>query len=216
MANQKVFCIGPNKTGTTSLKVALNQLGLKVADQLEGEMLFFDWHKRDFTNIIAYCEKYEAFQDVPFSLPDTYQAVDEAFPGSKFILSLRSSPDQWYRSLTTYLTNKWSRSGQLPTAGELKAANNIFPGKPYYTLKYVFGVDDDDLFNKDILLKKYRQYTAEVIAYFRHRPDDLLILDIDSQNEMGQLTSFLGIASDLSSAPLPWENKSKHTRRAPN
>jgi hypothetical protein len=79
-------------------------------------------------------------------------------------------------------------------------------------MKYVFGVSDHDLFNKQILIAKYNQYTDEVMSYFSQRPEDLLVLEIDSNNDMGQLAYFLGLESDLSAEPLPWENKSKPTQ----
>ena len=89
----KVFVIGSNKTGTTSLGAALNNLGYQLGNQLEAEMLIDDWAKRDFRRIIKYCRTADAFQDIPFSLNFTFQAVDAAFPGSKFILSVRDDAE---------------------------------------------------------------------------------------------------------------------------
>ena len=83
----KVFCVGRNKTGTTSLDVALRELGYLMGDQREAEWLIDAYAARDFKPIVEYCRSAEAFQDVPFSYPYTYVVLDQAFPESKFILT---------------------------------------------------------------------------------------------------------------------------------
>jgi hypothetical protein len=89
----KVFCIGRNKTGTTSLKRAFEDLGYPVGDQRKAEILtgkhYFDGN---FQPIIDYCKTAQVFQDVPFSYPETYKYLDKAYPGGKFILTLRDDP----------------------------------------------------------------------------------------------------------------------------
>ena len=45
----KIFCIGHNKTGTTSLTKAIKDLGFIVGNQREAELMFDDWLKRDFS-----------------------------------------------------------------------------------------------------------------------------------------------------------------------
>lgn len=95
----KIFCIGMNKTGTTSLAVVLSILGYKLADQKEGEKYtVYDLNRGNFSPLIKYIEKYDAFQDMPFCMGQTYVALDALFPGSKFILTIRD-PDEWFQSL---------------------------------------------------------------------------------------------------------------------
>jgi hypothetical protein len=70
--SRKVFCIGRNKTGTTSMAKLFKQLSLDVGPQRKFEKLFRDWKNGDFDKIIDEV-KYSgiAFQDIPFSLPGT-------------------------------------------------------------------------------------------------------------------------------------------------
>jgi hypothetical protein len=68
---QKLFCIGLNKTGTTSLSKALERLGIQMAPQYLAEPFIRDWSRRDFRRIIRFCRYFQAFQDVPFSCPFT-------------------------------------------------------------------------------------------------------------------------------------------------
>jgi 3-oxoacyl-[acyl-carrier-protein] synthase III len=56
VGKQKIFCVGCNKTGTTSLEVALRELGYIMGDQATAELLTIQyWGKRDFRRIIRYC-----------------------------------------------------------------------------------------------------------------------------------------------------------------
>ena len=108
---------GANKTGTTSVAAALDALGFTLGDQPTAERLIDDWAVRDFDGIVSYCRSADAFQDIPFSLDYTYQAVDQAFPGAKFILTVRSSAADWYESLTRSHAGIVGR-GRRPTAGD--------------------------------------------------------------------------------------------------
>src|SRR5690606_32403789 len=103
-----MFCIGLNKTGTTTLETGLKAFNYKMGDQKTGELLFKDWYKRDFKKIIALAKTADAFQDAPFSFPFTFIALDQHFPNAKFILTVRDSPEQWYKSLTTFHSKLWS------------------------------------------------------------------------------------------------------------
>ena len=69
----KVFCIGRNKTGTTSLKLALQELGYKMGSQPQGERLIKDWKNNNFSPIIELAKTADAFQDIPFSYNNTYK-----------------------------------------------------------------------------------------------------------------------------------------------
>lgn len=87
----KIFCVGLNKTGTTSLKKEMENLGYIVGDKKKGRNMIDFWAKREFKPIIRFCKTAEFFQDAPFSFPYTFIALDQAFPNSKFILLLRDS-----------------------------------------------------------------------------------------------------------------------------
>lgn len=98
----KIFCIGLNKTGTTSLAKSLKDLGYLVGNQADAELLIHEYAQRNFRPIVEYCYTAQAFQDIPFSLSYTYIILDHAFPGSKFILSIRKDENEWYQSLLRF------------------------------------------------------------------------------------------------------------------
>src|SRR4051812_14602679 len=96
---EKVFCIGLNKTGTTSMKKVLENFGYKLNIQREAEMLSVEYSKRNFKPVIDHCLTADAFQDAPFSFPYTFVILDHYFPNAKFVLTVRDSTEQWYKSM---------------------------------------------------------------------------------------------------------------------
>lgn len=200
----KVFCLGRNKTGTTSLELALRQFGYRLGDQAKAEMLIEDWAQRDFRRIIQLCQKADAFQDIPFSLPFTYQAVDAAFPGSRFILSVRSSADEWYTSLTKHHA-RLAGTTDVPTADALRTVAYRGAGWLLRTQHLVYGVDDNTVYDREIYCNHYRRHNEQVLEYFRYRPQDLLVLNLADADAMPRLCNFLGMPYNGES--MPHENR---------
>ncbi|MCX6032765.1 MAG: hypothetical protein NT169_26210 [Chloroflexi bacterium] len=204
MGKQKVFCIGKNKTGTTSMARAFSELGLVVGAQSLAERLLHDWARRDFRRLFLYCHTAQAFQDVPFSLPYTFQALDQRFPGSKFILTMRDSPEQWYNSLTRFHAALFGH-GRIPTAEDLKAARYVYPGFMYEANRLLYSTPEDDLYNRDALIAGYNAHNNAVLAYFRHRPEDLLVLNVAEPGAYDKLCRFL--ERPCVGKDFPWENR---------
>lgn len=162
----RYFGIGANKSGTTSLHRAFLSLGLVVSPQIHHERLLPHWINRNFKIIIdqLQADESDAFQVVPFSLGFTYQALDLAFPGSKFILTERSSSDVWFESIRNYHGKLFNRTKMISSNGmrwntatisDLKNARYVYPGWMYSFVKSVFDLPNDDeaasklLYNKD-------------------------------------------------------------------
>jgi len=207
LARRKYFCVGFNKTGTTSLKRAFRELGCVMGDQRTAELLLEDWAVRDFRRIIRYCRSGQVFQDVPFSLPYTYQAVDRAFPGSKFVLTIRDSSEQWYASITRFHGKLWAQGRVPPTREDLQNAHYIYKGRPWDSNRWIFDSPADDPYNRDKLIECYERHCSAVIEYFRHRPDDLLVVNVADPDAYQRFCSFLGVVSDRNA--FPWANKTE-------
>jgi hypothetical protein len=203
---QKIFCVGHNKTGTTSIQTVLGDFGFMVGAQGEAEILMADWIVRDFRRIIEYCKTADAFQDVPFSLGFTYQIMDHAFPGSKFILTVRNNVDEWYDSLIGFYSKITSTQG-IPTADDLKKYTGGGEGWLWRFQKHVYGATEETLFNENLYKSYYTNYNNQVVEYFRYRPQDLLILNLSDRSAMERLCKFLGIK--YTGQAMPHLNKSK-------
>jgi hypothetical protein len=204
---KKIFVIGCNKTGTTSLEQALSSLGFRMGSQKVGESLIEDWAHRKFESLVKFCHTADAFQDVPFSLDYTYQVLDYAFPGSKFILSVRNSSEEWYESLTRFHT-KIVGKNRLPTAEDLKQHPfyDEEPGWLWRAQEFMFGIDEHSVYNKEVYIQFYEMHNQRAQHYFKFRPDDLLVLNVADSNAMSRLCQFLGLP--VSQQAMPHVNQS--------
>ncbi len=200
----KYFCIGRNKTGTTSLKKAFEDLGFPVGDQAVAEKLTdSSYFKGDFRSIIKYCESAQVFQDAPFSWAETYQRMDKAYPGSKFILTIRDNADQWHQSITKFHA-KFFGDGSVPTSEDLKKSKYVRKGWMYDAVKQ-HGTPDTDMYNEAIMKNHYEQYNEDVLSYFKNRPNDLLVINISDKNSYRRFCEFIGVEPIYDT--FPWENK---------
>lgn len=203
--NTKVFGVGNNKTGTTSLKEAFLQLGYVVASQGEAERMMKKWAVRDFKSLIRFCRKSEFFQDIPFSKPYTFIALDQAFPGSKFVLTVRDTPEQWYNSVIKFHSKRWSANNQIPTKADLLNAEYCYKGWAWDSNRLQYTTPETEPYLKEELIKRYNDHNNFVMDYFRHRPKDLLVLNVSEKNAYKKLCNFLGIKADM--GEFPWVNK---------
>jgi len=201
----KVFCIGRNKTGTTSLNTALNNMGYRMAPQGPAELLIEEWSRRDFKKLASYCRYYDAFQDTPFSCPYTFIALDQVYKNAKFVLTIRGSADEWYQSLTK-AHSKLFGGGDLPNSRQLKEAEYRYKGYMWDVHRLLYGVIEDQEYDKAIYSDHYNRHNEMVINYFRWRPEKLLIINVSDFNAYKNLAMFLGkkVADD---ADFPWKNK---------
>ncbi len=172
----KVFCIGFHKTGTTSLGAALELLGYKVSGAFGVNKA--DVEKTALKKALALANKHDAFQDNPW--PILYRELDAAFPGSRFILTLRDE-SQWLQSLLKH-----------------------FAGKDTPMRRWIYGVGDPQG-NESIYLQRYKRHNAEVLDYFKNRSDDLLIMNLASGDGWDKLCPFLGKTQPAT--PFPHANQ---------
>ncbi|MFW5983428.1 MAG: sulfotransferase [bacterium] len=203
----KVFCIGFHKTGTSSLAAALRKFGFKMGNQTVGEMLATDYFRKDYDRIIAFCESAEAFQDTPFAFPELFKELDKSFPKSKFILTIRDTPEQWFNSLVRFHTKKYSSDKQNPpTEKDLANAIYRYKGLPLETKK-AYNWPETPLYEKYNYLKFYNKHINDVTSYFSHRPNDLLILNVAQPGSYKQLADFLNVPGVKEGERFPWLNK---------
>ncbi|WP_420578295.1 sulfotransferase [Ekhidna sp.] len=201
----KIFCVGRNKTGTTSLAKLFKNLNIPVASQRPAELLFDDWKNHDFSRLTKMV-KYGGvvFQDVPFSLPNTYQVLYEAYPSSKFILTVRDSPEEWYTSLTSY-HSKVFNNGKLPDKQALQNANYVYKGWMWKMFSHIYKTPDHDLYNEKVLKNHYSDHNNEIIDFFSDKPGKLLVVNLKDEDAANRISRFLGLKKKIEK--IPWENK---------
>jgi len=205
-SQRKIFCIGANKTGTTSIENVFESLGLLRGNQAKAEMLIHDWGRQDYRRLIRYCQTAEAFQDAPFSMPGTFKALDRAFPNSKFILTIRNNADVWYDSLVNFHT-KLLGKGRIPTTDDLRQFDYLYPGFVFDALELVYGANEASPYNRKPYIQIYNDHNDRVKEYFNGRPEDLLVLNIAEPDAMEHLLNFLGYP--YTGQTMPHFNSSK-------
>jgi len=203
---QKVFCIGMNKTGTTSIEHFLIDIGYKMAPQLLSEKFIRDWYNRDFGKIIKFAKKYEGFQDRPWNLPYFYVLLDHYFPGSKFILTIRDDSKEWFDSYVRYHT-KLLGKGRIPTPDDLKEFEYSYKGYIWDGQQMLYHADIHGLYNETVYREIYDRYNKEVTEYFTTKTNQLLVINLKDKNASEKLHNFLG--SQKQSIKIQHYNKSR-------
>jgi len=102
-------------------------------------------------------------------------------------------------------SKKWGKDGKAPTKDELREATYIYKGRPWHTNRLVRNTPEDDLYNREILIKGYIRRNENIKKYFRHRHDDLLILNVADENAYAELCEFLGV--EKKREKFPWLNR---------
>lgn len=184
-ATSKVFCIGFHKTGTTSMGVALQLLGYRVTGSLGTRDARIA--EKVHTLVDATVPHFDAFQDNPW--PVLYQYLDRQYPGSRFILTVRSA-ESWIRSQVRDFSRNETPMRQWIYGAGCPAGN------------------------EEIYLARYRRHNDEVLAYFADRPEDLLLMDLPAGDGWDKLCAFLG--KPVPAVPFPRANRASATRRIRN
>lgn len=188
--NPKIFCVGRNKTGTTSLAKALSDLGYRVADQAKSEMLIKDYANAHWKPIIDFCKTADAFQDVPFSSPNTWLILHHYFPNSKFILTTRNAED-WYQSIVSFHAKLFSKDAvSAPNAQELKEANYRYKGFMWDENRAVWNTPENDLYNKELLINQYQIHNDSIRNFFHNKPN-FIEIDVSKDSDYSALCKFL-------------------------
>ena len=201
-----IFCIGQNKTGTTSMEALFKKLNYKVGDQYQAELLFKDWQKNNFIPIIKYIKQSgNFFQDIPFSLPKTYEILEKEFPKSKFILTIRSE-DLWVNSVFNFQKKIFANDKENYTIEDLKNADYIYKGYGWDVTKAKYPMINEENFNdKNIRISTYNKYNQDVINYFADKKNKLLVVDLSEPKAKEKIAKFIG--RDLTNVEIPWANK---------
>lgn len=159
----KVFCVGFQKTGTTSLQYALSKLGYRVAGSFPVRDLETPDQMRD--RAFELLPQFDAFADNPWGI--FFREFDQAAPGSKFILTARD-PEQWYTSVCKHFGE-----GSSPMR------------------EWIYG-SGAPVGNKQAYVNRLQDHQADVRAYFAERPQDFMEFDVSKGDGWNALCGFLG------------------------
>lgn len=198
----KLFCIGLPKTGTSSMQKLAIDLGLKVAPQRRGEVLFTKHGHAIPKNLLKeHIDEYEFFQDVPFNIASYHPWILETYPDARFILTKRRDFETWFSSVLRYYA---SRSGvdHVPTPKDLKSVRHCGTTL-LHTVKLVYGVTDDNLFCKNHYRNLYESYHKQVDEI---KNAEVLTIDVSDNACIKKTLEFMG-KGDANINKFPHVNK---------
>jgi hypothetical protein len=173
----KIFGIGLQKTGTTTLGDCLKQFGFRHSSYNRRAA----WYLRKGCDhkLKEIMDLYDSFEDEPWA--HTYKLADSLYPDAKFILTVRNSAEKWYQSICNHCD-------RIPFNEHREFFfDSILPRE-----------------NRSEYIKAYEEHILEAQEYFKGREDKLLILDWTQDNALASLGHFLNV--DCSKMDVPKSN----------
>jgi hypothetical protein len=179
--NAKIFGIGLSRTGTLSLTKALTMLGVNAKHYPNDKMTQDELRRGSYR--LSLLKEVQALTDIPVS--PYYPQFDRLFPGSRFILTTRST-DSWLPSIENHFRLY------------VEQRRDDFDD---FVFACVYGVLH---FNADRFRYVKELHEANVRRYFADRPGALLILNIAEGDGWKAICDFLDCP--VPSEPFPHEN----------
>jgi hypothetical protein len=168
----KVIGIGLPKTGTTTLGYCFRRFGYK--HRTYDMDLAVQVKRNQLDGVLKEAEKYEAFEDWPWFA--IYKELDQRFPNSKFILTLRKDTETYVKSLQGHHEREGIRRADFVKPHWWDEVHGVEPAQWDY--------------GKSAL--RYEQHNRDVLAYFQGRINkDLLVVCWENGDGWAELSRFL-------------------------
>lgn len=179
MKETKIFVLGFQKTGTTSLEHALTHLGYNVYGGDKNLLKIED--KEELKQYIRHiASKYDAFQDMPWPL--FYKELYELFPEAKYILTYRD-PDTWIDSVVRYFAKI-----RIPMHQQ------------------IYGVPCAEGY-EEVYMEVYKKYNDDIQNFFKGKTN-FLKMEIGKNFDYNTLGQFLGLL-DMPDEEFPKSRSNK-------
>jgi Sulfotransferase domain len=179
--NAKIFGIGLSRTGTLSLAKALTILGVKTKHYPNDKTTQDQLRRGSYQ--LSLLKEVQALTDIPVA--PYYAQFDRLYPGSRFILTTRST-DSWLTSVENHFRLY------------LEYRRDDFDD---FVCACVYGSLH---FSPDRFRYVKELHEANVRRYFADRPRDLLVFDVTQGNDWKVLCDFLDVS--IPAEPYPHEN----------
>lgn len=175
----KIFGIGLSKTGTHTLNQCLELLGFRSVHYPSPMLMNAGRYEEALAD-------YDAATDI--SVSAYFRELDLAYPGSKFILTLRDI-EHWLKSIEDHMSRREHELGN--------------PNCPKAVLReIIYGAR---AFDRPTYANAYWTHVESVRAYFADRAGDLLEFDVCGGEGWERLCPFLGVP--IPDVQIPWLNR---------
>jgi len=168
----KVIGIGLPKTGTTTLGACFRRFGFK--HRTFDMDLAVQVKRNQLEPVLMEAAKFETFEDWPWF--EIYRELDQRFPNSRFILTLRKDTSTYVASLKRHHEREGIRKEGF--------------AKPHWWDE-VHGVEPD-AWNYEKSAQRYERHNRAVLEYFGDRVNkDLLVVCWENGDGWAELSRFL-------------------------
>lgn len=203
----KVIGAGFGRTGTESLKAALERLGFGPCDHML-ELIKSTWRvpylealqRGDAGGVDALFEGFESAVDFPYAM--YYRQLMNAYPHAKVVLTVRD-PDAWYESARKTIL-RGMPPGMLLLARVVGLVSKNARGFPrwwaYVDAAIYQGFFEGRSHDKAFMLELFQRWNEEVAATV---PRERLLV-FEAKQGWEPLCEFLGV--DVPNAPFPRSN----------
>lgn len=179
----KVFGIGLNKTGTTTLAACLRVLGYSRHSGYRRDLLL-EYRKGNLAPVHAVLDEHDSFEDWPYPL--LYREIFARYgTTARYVLTMRDSPQAWLASLERH---------------SLRTDPDGHARRLAYGYDYPHGVEAEHL-------AFYEQHNRAVVAFFHAQGAADVLLEACWERGDGwtKLCRFLEVPTPT--VPFPHENK---------
>ena len=184
----RIVGVGLNKTGTKTLAHYLKGLGMR---HRSFEYDAFQLYRQGrTTELLDSMEGFDSFEDWPWPL--IWRQIEERYPDTRFILTVRKDADTWYRSLC-------------------HMAVRMGPLKDYEQHIYGYAMPQG---RRREHIDYYERHNQEVMEHFAGQSDRFVRICWEEPGALAALSEFLG--TDLGEAPVHTNKSSRRVYRGDN
>lgn len=220
----KVVCVGLNKTGTTSFTNSMTEIGYKFLPEIDAAVCTHEAVNGEFTNLFELIKnpRFNAYEDVPFSLPGVSEKIIEEFQDIKYVLTVRDSPLKWVNSVKRWFPKihgsidflDINKQNSFPESNEFYSQDVIRSGIDeegisllFQTqhLKECWKIDTSNKTFDQALFDFYESYNYQTENKLKELKRDYIILDVSREGELGRLCEWLGVETNEKN--FVWANK---------
>jgi len=184
----KIIAVGFQKTGLTSLYMALEILGYRVTtgrqsykEYISPKEVVRALNEENYALLFKHIENFDAITDNPWNV--IYPAIDVAYPGSLFIHTVREE-DEW-----------------------LSSAKRYFKHRPDTQIRrWLYNVESCNDITDEMYLNRYRRHNRDILDYFKGRTDFVSLNIFEDQN-WEKLCTFLN--KPIIKLPFPHSNMNR-------
>ncbi|MCB1479630.1 MAG: hypothetical protein KDJ62_12315 [Rhodobiaceae bacterium] len=190
---RKVFCVGMQRTGTTSFgdfcetQLGLSRRGYSISHKRGWTRAWYNGHLDDVFRD-PYFRTGEVFDDDPWWCPGVASIVLNRFPQAKLVM-FRREPEAWFRSLLSH------SHGKSPGYTDIHA--RIYGREAEFTALLTNGVDIpltngfDLEGQREFYMEKLEEHQNWIASLASKQPDRVLVLKLDDPDKFRKIAVFL-------------------------